>query len=58
MRLNDIPFNSTVDFKFINYYYCPNCKNSWESYWELSKCNDNCSECGQSSISPVLVKRL
>ena len=36
--------------KFTNYYYCRECKNSWDSEWDCM-CNEKCDICG-AEIEP------
>ena len=35
-----------MEYKFINYYKCPDCKCSWAESWD-STCNSKCPSCGK-----------
>ncbi len=42
---------------FINYYECPNCKNTWMDVWECT-CDDTCPYCETKNVSPHISRDL
>jgi predicted nucleic acid-binding Zn-ribbon protein len=40
-----------IEYKFINYYECPDCHTMWDDVWD-SMCDDECPNCGTRNISP------
>lgn len=45
------------DYKYKNYYECPDCEHTWQSEWD-SKCDDECPACGTMDIAPFRSEEL